>query len=267
MQEYTVQQGDTLSSISKEFYGTPMKYKEIQEANKISNPNDITLGMKLSIPIPQSFSPTSTIPQLDTKQIEHIMPYARSGNIVTYTPILNQVFEESSINTPLRVAHFLAQIAEESASLNAVIENFNYSATALMAVFRKYFPTHELADEYARKPELIANRVYANRMGNGDEQSGDGWKYIGRGLIQITGKENYKACGSNLELDLITEPKELEIPQNAVDSAVWFWNSYNLNCLADADDLVSITKKINGGTKGLEDRKKFLTRAKEMLLN
>ncbi len=142
----------------------------------------------------------------------------------------------------------------------------NYNAKALRAVFGNYFPTDELAEDYARKPEKIANRVYANRMKNGDEESGDGWKYRGRGLIQLTGKENYTKCGGALKIDLVNKPDLLAQDANAaVAAACWFWDSRKLNAYADQDDIRSVTKCINGGYNGLEDREQYLRRAKSVL--
>lgn len=183
-----------------------------------------------------------------------------------YIDALNKVLPEYKVNTKLRLAHFLAQILHESGNLKYKSENLNYSAKALRSVFGKYFKTDEIANQYARKPEKIANRVYANRMGNGDEASGDGWKYRGRGLIQLTGKNNYKACGDSIKLDFIKDPDLLiNTAEASVKAACWFWNKNNLNNFADNDDVKSITKRINGGFNGLEDRSSILKRAKEIL--
>ena len=163
------------------------------------------------------------------------------------------------INTPLRLAHFLAQAGHESGNFRLTKENLNYSAKGLNGIFKKYFPTLEAAAAYERKPEKIANKVYANRMGNGDEASGDGAKYCGRGYIQLTGKTNYQAFFTSMKLDVNSDPV-LVATQYALASAAWFWNKNGLNKLADggATDAVvtSITKKVNGGTIGLEDRQK-----------
>jgi putative chitinase len=163
------------------------------------------------------------------------------------------------INTPLRLAHFLAQAGHESGNFRLTKENLNYSAKGLNGIFKKYFPTLEAAAAYERKPEKIANKVYANRMGNGDEASGDGAKYCGRGYIQLTGKTNYQAFFTSMKLDVNSDPA-LVATQYALASAAWFWNKNGLNKLADggATDAVvtSITKKVNGGTIGLEDRQK-----------
>lgn len=183
-----------------------------------------------------------------------------------YIDALNKILPQFQINTNIRLAHFLAQILHESGNLKYKSENLNYSASALRSVFAKYFPNDEIAKEYERKPEKIANRVYCARMGNGIESSGDGWKYRGRGLIQLTGHDNYKACGEALKLELLEDPDLLcNKSEVIVASACWYWNSRNLNALADKDDIVGITKKINGGTNGLEDRKNNLTIAKSIL--
>lgn len=183
-----------------------------------------------------------------------------------YLEALNLILPEYHINTKLRLCHFLAQIIHESGHLKYNQENLNYSAKALRSVFGKYFPTDALAEQYARKPEKIANRVYANRMGNGDEASGDGWLRRGRGLIQLTGTDNYKACSKALNIDLMKNPDL--IVSNAevcVKTACWFWSSKRLNEWADKDDIITITKKINGGYNGLEDRTKILNTAKKVL--
>lgn len=183
-----------------------------------------------------------------------------------YIDALNKILPEYKINTKLRLAHFLAQILHESGNLKYKSENLNYSAKALRSVFGKYFKTDEIANQYARIPEKIANRVYANRMGNGDEASGDGWAFRGRGLIQLTGKNNYKSCGDSIKLNLIKDPDLLiNTAEASVKAACWFWNKNNLNELADKDDVKTITKRINGGFNGLDDRKSILKRAKEIL--
>ena len=183
-----------------------------------------------------------------------------------YIDALNKVLPENGIDTPLRVCHFLAQIIHESGHFKTNVENLNYSASALKSVFKKYFPTDELANKYARQPEKIANRVYANRMGNGPEASGDGWKYRGRGFIQLTGYNNYKNCKDDMHIDIVKNPDLLLVPEYALKSACWFWNKNNLNQYADKDDITTITKRINGGTNGFADREANLKRAKKILL-
>jgi putative chitinase len=170
------------------------------------------------------------------------------------------MFEDSR-----RVAGFLSQVAHESGGFTATVENLNYSAKGLMGTFKKYFPTEDLAKQYERKPEKIANRVYANRMKNGDEQSGDGYKFRGRGLIQLTGRDNYTKFENDLGMNLEDTITYLETPNGAVASAGWFWDNNKLNQYCDKDDFVTLTKRINGGTIGLEDRKHHYDIAMEYL--
>jgi predicted chitinase len=165
----------------------------------------------------------------------------------------------------LRLAHFFAQILHESGCMRFDMENLNYSADALRRVFGKYFTTKEDANAYARQPEKIANRVYANRMGNGDEASGDGWRYRGRGLIQLTGRANYKAFASWVEDDRIMDDPDLVSSEYAVHSAVFFWDRNKLNAIADRDDVEAVTKRINGGVNGLAHRKELLHKASGLL--
>lgn len=176
---------------------------------------------------------------------------------------ISSVMEKFKIDTPLRLSHFLSQCAHESGNFKFVQENLNYSAAGLMNTFKKYFPTEELAKQYQKKPNAIANRVYGNRMGNGNELSGDGSRYKGRGYIQLTGKINYTSFDKFVDDDILASP-ELVATKYSLLSAAWFWNSRNLNLDADrgaTDDVVKvITKKINGGTHGLPDRiNKFKT--------
>jgi putative chitinase len=167
------------------------------------------------------------------------------------------VVSKFEINTPLRLAHFLAQCGHESGGFKLVKENLNYSAKGLMDIFKKYFPDEATALVYERKPEKIANIVYASRMGNGDKTSGDGWKFHGRGFIQLTGKDNYVAFGKSIGEDLSVTP-DLVATKYPLASAAWFFNKNGLHKLADggATDAVvtSITKRVNGGTIGLPDR-------------
>jgi len=161
------------------------------------------------------------------------------------------------VNTPLRIAHFMAQIEHES-GLKPISENLNYSAERLLVIFPKYFISNEDANRYARNPKKIANRVYANRMGNGSETSEDGYKFRGRGFIQITGKDNYTMLSKDTRIDFLTNPDLLLQEANSMISALWFWNKNKLNELADKNDIVGITKRINGGTNGIEHRKELL---------
>lgn len=168
-------------------------------------------------------------------------------------------------SSKLRLAHFFAQVLHESGSLRYDMENLNYSSDALRRVFGKYFPTKADADAYARQPERIANRVYANRMGNRSEASGDGWKYRGRGLIQLTGRNNYKAFAEWVGDERIMDEPDLVATEYAVHSAVFYWDRNKLNAVADRDDVVTLTKKINGGTNGLAHRRELLNKANGLL--
>ena len=172
-----------------------------------------------------------------------------------------KLFDKYGINTPLRIAHFLTQLEHES-GLKPISENLNYSSERLRQIFPKYFISKADADRYARQPERIANLVYANRMGNGNEASGEGWKYRGRGFIQITGKINYFQLANDTDLDCLKNPDLLLEEPNALISALWFWNLRKLNALADKDDLVGIRKKVNGGVIGLEHCKTILKKYK-----
>lgn len=178
----------------------------------------------------------------------------------------NSLIEDFDSISIYRQAAFLAQTGHESGSFTAVKENLNYSAAGLLKTFKKYFPSYELALLYERQPEKIANRVYANRMGNGIEASGDGWKYRGRGLIQLTGKNNYIACSNDLEIDLVNNPSWLETEEGAVKSALWYWNKHSLNAYADVEDIKGMTKVINGGYNGLADRIEKYNKAKDLLM-
>ena len=167
------------------------------------------------------------------------------------------VMSKFKIDTPLRLSHFLAQCAHESGNFKFTVENLNYSKEGLMKIFSKYFPNEVLAKQYERKPNAIANRVYSNRMGNGNENSNDGATHKGRGYIQLTGRDNYKAFDSVVPEDILSNP-DLVATKYPLLSAAWFWNSRNLNALADNGatdkDVIAITKKVNGGTNGLADR-------------
>ena len=178
---------------------------------------------------------------------------------------LDQLLDEYELNTPLRVAHFVAQCAHESGNFVFIKENLNYRAASLMNTFKKYFPTQELAQQYANKPEKIANRVYASRMGNGDEASGDGWRYCGRGLIQLTGKDNYTFFAGSLGISESEAAEYLATFEGAAQSACWYWEQNKLNRFADANDVKGLTRAINGGYIGLEDRMKHTDHALHIL--
>ena len=176
------------------------------------------------------------------------------------------------INTPLRIAHFMAQLDHES-GLKPVSENLNYGAEALGRVFKKYFPTTELANKYARNPHAIANRVYGGRMGNGSESTGEGYKYRGRGFIQITGKNNYTLLSKDMRVDYVNNPDLLLNEADAMISAVWYWGKIGANALADKDDLDAISDRINigrdtatvGDASGYKDRQEKLAKWKKIM--
>lgn len=178
-----------------------------------------------------------------------------------WTEALNNTFTKYQINTPNRKACFIGQCMHESGGFKFLRENLNYSAKALMATWPSRFPDLETATAFERNPEKIANKVYGGRMGNTED--GDGWKYIGRGLIQLTGKDNYKAASEALGEDLVSNPQLVEEPRIAALTAGWFWNKRGLNELADQMDITTMTKRINGGNLGITDRqekiKKVLT--------
>jgi len=181
-----------------------------------------------------------------------------------YASLFETVLPNYNIDTPLRKAHFLAQVAHESGGFKFTVENLNYSAKALYGIFRKYFPTLDAANKYARKQENIANKVYANRMGNGSEASGDGWKYKGRGLIQLTGKTNFQSLSNTTGQDFINNPELVSTPKWALTSACWYWKNRNINRYADADDIHMVTKLINGGYNGLQSRQHYLEEFKKL---
>jgi len=179
-----------------------------------------------------------------------------------------EVMEKFAVNTPLRLAHFLAQCGHESGGFRLTQENLNYSAKGLMGIFKKYFPTLALANAYQRQPQKIANRVYASRMGNGPEASGEGYKFRGRGYIQLTGKQNYTAFDASVPESIVDNP-DLVATKYPLASAAWFWNKNGLNKIADegATDAVvtKVTKRVNGGTIGLPDRIKHFKEYHKLL--
>lgn len=280
---HTVVAGETLGSIAKRYLGSASKYTVIAQANNMADPNQIYVGQKLLIPdtdSPASDASTATPntpaskPQsqpsqvlVTDEQLCQIFYRATADRVHSYAAAINLCLEENKINTSMRIAQFLAQIAHESGCLRYTAENLNYSAQALMQVFGKYFPTEALANAYARQPEKIANRVYASRMGNGNEASGDGWRYRGRGFIQLTGKSNYASMSQDEGVDFVSNPDLCaQDPQWIVGAAGWFWTKNNLNALADQDNIKAITKKINGGYNGLSDREAYLKIAKRVLM-
>jgi len=176
---------------------------------------------------------------------------------------LEDTFAKYDISTPARQAAFIGQCAHESGNFKILQENLNYSAEGLMKTWPSRFPTKEIADQYARHPAKIAGKVYNGRIGNTSEE--EAAKYLGRGLIQLTGKENYANCGSSLGVDFVGNPDWLLDPKYASLSAGWFWNKKGLNALADAQDYETMTKRINGGLIGLDDRKAKIAKALSVL--
>lgn len=199
-------------------------------------------------------------------QIRRIMPNVKEARVKEFVKCFNEWSDRFGISTPLRFVHFIAQIAHESGEFKSMEENLNYSADGLLRVFPKYF-TKETAAQYARKPEKIANKVYANRMGNGDEASGDGWRFKGRGAIGTTGRDNYKAYADSEFCvgDLMSHPEWLAQSPGCYKSAMYFWWKNGLNQIADTDDVVKVTKRVNGGTNGLAQRQYYYRMAKRVM--
>ena len=204
--------------------------------------------------------------ELTLEQLKQLLP--KNPYVDHWHQALSQLLPDYEINTAQRIAAFVAQCSHESAGFTALKENLNYKAATLRKIFPKYFPTDDLANAYANMPnkqEAIANRVYASRMGNGDEHSGDGYRYCGRGLIQLTGKTNYQSFADSLEMNVEDVPEYLATFEGAAQSACWFWETNNLNQWADKGDILTLTKRINGGTIGLEDRIKHYEHALHVL--
>lgn len=204
--------------------------------------------------------------ELTKDQLKQLLP--KNPYIDQWHNALAQLLPDYGIDTPQRIAAFIAQCAHESGNFVFLKENLNYKAATLRKLFAKYFPTDELANEYANKPnkqEAIANRIYANRMGNGDEASGDGFRYCGRGLIQLTGKTNYTWFAASLEITPEEAAEYMGTFEGAAQSGCWFWETNKLNQYADTGDILTMTKRINGGTIGLEDRKKHYAHALHVL--
>jgi putative chitinase len=204
--------------------------------------------------------------QLTLEQLQQLLP--KNPYVEHWHKALAQLLPDYDINTPQRIAAFVAQCAHESGGFTALKENLNYKAVTLRKIFPKYFPDDAIANQYASLPnkqEAIANKVYASRMGNGDESSGDGYRYCGRGLIQLTGKNNYQSFADSLEMDVEDVPEYLATFEGAAQSACWFWESNNLNQWADKGDILTLTKRINGGTIGLDDRIKHYQHALHVL--
>lgn len=189
---------------------------------------------------------------LTSAQLAQLLP----GNdyIDQWYAALCKILPDYDITSTNRVAAFIAQCAHESGNFKFLKENLNYRSETLTRVWPKYFPNATIADQYAHNQEAIANRAYANRMGNGNEASGDGYKYCGRGLIQLTGKNNYQAFADSIQTAIELIPEYLATFEGAVQSAAFFWETNNLNQYADTSDILTMTKRINGGTLGLDER-------------
>jgi putative chitinase len=195
-------------------------------------------------------------------QLKQMLP--KNPYVADWHEALSQLLPDYDINTPQRIAAFVAQCAHESGNFMVLKENLNYRAATLRKIFPKYFPNDAIANDYAtrlNKQAAIANRAYANRMGNGDESSGDGWRFCGRGLIQLTGRNNYQAFADSLEMNINDVPEYLGTFEGAAQSACWFWETNNLNRFADKGDIKGLTRAINGGFIGLEDRVKHYNHA------
>ena len=201
---------------------------------------------------------------ININHLRAIMPNAPQDTLEVFNEYYNRHAESFGITTATRAAGFLSQIAVESMELRATVENLNYSANGLLKTFPRYFSATTAA-AYARKPQKIANRVYANRMGNGNEASGDGWRFRGRGLIQLTGRSNYLEYQNSgfCRGSVIMHPELLEKYPGALKSAMWYWLSHGLNAIADRGDVTAMTRAINGGLNGLDDRKRYYERAKK----
>lgn len=192
---------------------------------------------------------------LTLDELTHLLP--ENNYLQQWHKVLVELLPQYEINTPARIAAFIAQCAHESGNFTVLKENLNYRAATLRKIFPKYFPTDEIAEAYAsqsNKQEAIANVVYSNRMGNGGPETGDGYRFCGRGLIQLTGRDNYTWFAESLGITVEAAAEYLETFEGAVQSACWFWETNNLNTWADAGDILTLTKKINGGTIGLQDR-------------
>jgi len=180
---------------------------------------------------------------------------------------LNETFQRFNILTPIQQASFIGQCGHECGNFRILEENLNYRAETLMKLWKSRFPTIEVANEYAKNPKKIANKVYANRMGNRDESSGDGYRFRGRGCIQLTGHANYFHAGQACGEDFVMQPDLVATPRYAAMTAGWFWDTHKLNQYADKQDFLMMTKKINGGTIGLDDRIKHINHALDILIS
>jgi putative chitinase len=215
--------------------------------------------------------------KISANQLIAVFPQSKK-TAAMYAELFNELLDQYGINTEARVSHFVSQVGHESLGFTRLVENLNYSAQGLASTWKNRYSTgkiilvkgkkmpepNALALSLHRKPEAIANNTYANRLGNGNEASGDGWRYRGRGLIMITGLNNYKMCAKRTGLDLVNHPELLEIPRNALLASLEYWKENNLNAYANGvteDDVEIVSEKINGGTIGLDERKEAFKRA------
>jgi putative chitinase len=198
---------------------------------------------------------------LSTNQLQKLFPNANKEHILNFAEKHEELFNKYNIQD-WQIPMFLAQIGHESGGLSRMVENLNYSAKGLMRVWRRRFPSYSIANAYARNPEKIANKVYSNRMGNGPESSGDGWRYRGHGYIQLTGKDAYIKVGNIIGIDLVSDPKLPVNPEYALEvvCGVWVWKR-----LTSVNNFITMTKRINGGLNGLSDRKHWLSKAKRQI--
>lgn len=255
---YKVKKGDTLANLAKYFMGDVNDWEFLAAVNGDVDPHNLEVGQVLEIPVPIELT-------LTAERIKPLCMNISDEERQELVEILNFELPRWGVDEPLEVAHFLAQCAHESGGFRLKTENLNYSAKALSAVFGSRF--EGVAEQYHRQPERIANRAYGNRMGNGDEASGDGWRYRGGGYGQLTGHDNYKACGEDMGVDLLADPDLVrENDRMALFSIIWYWNKYNIGDKALADDLEGITRAINGrAMHGLAARANKLQIAKEIL--
>jgi len=235
--------------------GTPIVEVVPSPIKEVSKVEDIEINEIVAA------SPVAKKPIITEAQFIKLFPTGRKDLV----PFLNNFMDIGNITTELRASHFLAQCAQESGGFRVVTENLNYSKEGLLKIFKKYFLTDAEAAKYARKPDDIANKVYANRMANGNSLSGDGFRFRGRGLIQLTGRANYTAYAADRK---ITVPEAVDFCTRGggiVDSAVWFWTKNNCNTIADTGNITLLTKRINGGSHGLDGRRAYFESIRKVI--
>ncbi len=261
---------DATAALFRQLFGGPQAPAPTETTSDGSTPptsGDVVQPASVAPAVPEAPAGAG-IPDLymmPAGAVQRIMPNLSASRCSDYMPFISAAMVEFAINTPLRAAAFLAQIAVESNQLTAWTENLNYGASGLLATFPTHFTTPAEADSYARQPERIANRVYGGRMGNGPEESGDGWRYRGRGPIALTGHDNYQAYGAALGVDLVGDPDLAATPEIGFRVAGRYWSSNGCNELADAGDFIGVTRRVNGGLTGLASREAYYRVAKEAL--